>query len=229
MSVVNPLRLSIVQRVQGLSRMGRRRGRSCQDHPGHPSGKFWSIKEGGGHCPVRTAGEWPSSCSSYLCWTTNLSKLSQVKQQPPFYMFGEAVGRKFRPGTAGSLVSASAGKTQWQKAGSSGSFFTTCWAPGLGWWEGWDCRQVVHTACPRGLGFSIAQRLSFKKEHAVRECLEIKCPNSSRQKLCGSFWPRLRGPSAPPHSTGHLHITKAGLHLRGAEFDSASWWGSGRS
>lgn len=50
----------------------------------------------------------------YRC-ITNLSKLSEAKRQP-FYMFREAVGQKFRQGTAGALVSASAGKTCWRKA-----------------------------------------------------------------------------------------------------------------
>ena len=41
---------------------------------------------------------------------SNLSKLSEVKQQP-FYTFSEAVGQKCTQGTAGVLVSASPGKT----------------------------------------------------------------------------------------------------------------------
>lgn len=121
------------------------------------------------------------------CCITKLSRLSEGKR-PPFHMFGEAGGQKFRQVTAGAACLC----LSWEdlnsgRLGSSGSFFTTRLAPGLGMMCRLGSAETVNRWLTRNLsrwpGLFTAQRLNFKKQHPQRERLESKCPKIPRRKL----------------------------------------------
>lgn len=114
----------------------------------------------GWRCHERAEGKQQRTCSRTCscCRVANLSKFSEVKQQP-FYMFSKALSQKFRQGPTGVVCLCLSWENVKQSLGSSRSFSTTFLTRGLGGCEGRAQLGLSsghpQAACICGPGFSL--------------------------------------------------------------------------